>query len=224
MVTHAESVYLFLGDDEAEKQKQINSIKAQHLDADTAALDFEVIHGDDTGLSPADLNETLSYAPSLSKKKIILIRKLASLNKANRDALLAYARNPSPAVMVLLDGAGMGSDDPFIAALSGSVKTIRLKPAARKNDAFDLCRAILAHNPTTAIRILKVLLNNREKPQNILGALIWQWERAREELSLEQFKKGLQLLLYTDHKIKTGRLEEGLALEMLVIRLAYLLV
>lgn len=215
------SAYLFCGDDEQAKQRAIDDIKAAYLDEGLHDIDYDVVYADDKEMSPPQLNETLSYLPSLSKKRIVLIRRLRSLRKENRDVLLRYLAHPSPKLVVLLDAAGMTDDDAFLRALSPFVERVGAPPA-KKLDTFALSRAVIAGNTEAAIKILHTLLCNHEKPHYILGALIWQWENTRERMGLTQFKKGLQLLLYTDLKIKTKRLKDDLALEMLVIRLSFL--
>lgn len=214
--------YLFLGDDEAEKQRLIDSLKAENVEKEFQQLDCEVVNANDSELSPARFNEILSYAPSSSKKRVVLIRRLRLLGKEHREILLQYFNNPLPSLVLLLDGAGMEAADAFCAALGPSVKRINLKQT-KNPEVFDLCRAVVSRNTPQAITMLGTLLRNREKSHHILGGLIWQWENMKERITQEQFKKGLQLLLQTDLKIKTGRLKEDLALELLVIRLASLL-
>ena len=132
-----------------------------------------------------------------------------------------YLKEPSRSLLLLLDGAGIKSDDSFIKRLTPFVKKIQTKEK-KKLSTFDLTRAIVAHNTSSAVKILNTLLHNREKPQMILGGIIWQWENMKDKISLDKFRQGLNILLNTDVKIKTGKLKEGLALEMLVIRLSYL--
>lgn len=213
--------YLFLGDDEEAKQRKIDAIKSNYLDEGFHDINYEVVYADDRDLTPPRLNETLSYAPSSSKKRIVLIRRLRLLRKDNRDILLNYLKNPLPSLVVLLDATGMKEDDLFLVTLGSLAKKINLRKT-KKLETFDLCRAVIAHNTSAAVKILNTLLGNREKPHHILGGLIWQWENMKDRLSLEQFQKGLQLLLYTDLRIKTGRMKENLALEMLIIRLSSL--
>lgn len=219
MVAH--TAYLFLGDDEHTKQREIDSIKSSYLDKGFHEIDYEVVYADDRALTPPRFNETLSYTPSASQKRIVLIRRLRLLRKENRDILLRYFNNPSLSLIVLLDAAGMKQDDFFLQSLNPFVKKVHLKQT-KKIDTFDLCRAITAHNTIASVEILNTLLLNREKPHHILGALIWQWENMKDRVGLEQFKKGLRLLLHADVRIKTKRLKENLALEMLVIRLSSL--
>ena len=218
-------VYLFLGDDEAEKEKKINSIKADYLDKKLKAIDFEVVYSGDKELTPPRFDEILSY-PSInpSKKRIIFLKDIKSLSKENKGILIRYLKNPSKSLLVLLDGAGLISNDSFVKELIPFVKKISLKEKS-KLDIFDLWRAIATGNINiaNALKILNTLLKSQEKPLNILGSLNWQWENMRDKLSLEKSRQGFKLLLDTELKIKTSRLPEEFALEMLIVRLSYLI-
>jgi DNA polymerase III delta subunit len=214
--------YLFLGEDEIEKKNKIEAIKERFLDKDFKGIDFEVVYADDKNLSPPKFSEVLSYLPSSpSRKRVVLIKNIESLKEGNRQVLFKYLKNNSESVILLLDTARIDRQDPFLKELAPYVKKIELK-TTEKTNAFDLAKAVTSRNPTRALSILHRLLNNRGEPHAILGALLWQWDKTKDKLSLPNFKQGLKLLLDTDLRIKTGRLDGELALEMVVIRLSYL--
>ncbi|MFC1646099.1 hypothetical protein ACFL2Y_02865 [Candidatus Omnitrophota bacterium] len=220
MVEHC--AFLFIGGDEQAKKNKVNAIKSQYLDKDLRDIDFEVVYSSDKGLSPPKLDEILSYLPSnKSKKRILLIKNIESLKENNRDILIKHLKSPSKSVIFLLDSAKLNAENPFIRKLGPFVKTINFK-SSRKMGVFDLTQAVVERKTTSALRILSKLLENREKPQSILGALFWQWDKSKDSTSLDKFRLGLKLLLDADIRIKTGRLDEELALEMVVIRLSYL--
>lgn len=212
-------VFLFLGDDDTGKKIRIDSLKAQYLDKDLKDIDFEIVYSDYKELNPKRFDEILSYFPTNpAKKRIIFVKKIEALNKDNRNILLKYLKSPLKSIVLLLDSDKLEIDDPFIGELKPFVKIFNFRKQ-RKVDVFDLTRAIVAHNDVSALRILNLLLKNQEKPQNILGAIFWQWQNSKNNLSLDKFREGLRLLLDTDIKIKTGRLQEELALQLVVIRL-----
>ncbi|MDD5291678.1 MAG: hypothetical protein PHY46_00635 [Candidatus Omnitrophica bacterium] len=219
--------YLFLGDDELTKKNKIDAIKERYLDKGFKDIDFEVVYADakdsqNKNLTPQKFNEILSYLPANpSKKRIILIKKIEALKQENKDVLLKYLKSPAESVILLLDAGPADNTDAFIKELAPFVKKVEVG-RSEKIDVFDLTRAIINRRTTDALRILNKLLQNREKPQSILGALFWQWENAKDKLNFEKFRTGLKLLLDTDLRIKTGRLDEDLALELVVIRLSYL--
>lgn len=213
---------LFLGEDELVKKNKIDSIKERYLDKDFKDIDFEIIYSDDKQLTPPKFDEALSYLPSSpSKKRVILIKRIESLKKDIRDILVKHLKNPSRSVLLLLDSSRLEAGDPFIRVLEPFVKKFNFK-REKKLNVFDLTRAIVSRKTTYALRVLNILLSNREKPQSILGALFWQWDNMKGRLSLDKFRQGLKLLLDTDIKIKRGKLKEELALELVVIRLSYL--
>lgn len=214
--------YLFLGNDESAKKNKIEDIKERYLDKGFKDIDFEVVYADTKDLIPPKFNEILSYLPvAPSKKRIILIKRIEALKQDNREILLKYLKNPLGSAILLLDSDLLDVSDHFIKELSRFVKKIETK-SREKISVFDLTQAIISRKTTYALKILNRLLQKRERPQSILGALFWQWENIKDKLSLEQFRQGLKLLLDTDLRIKTGRLDEELALELVVIRLSYL--
>ena len=218
-----EYAYLFLGGDEVSKNNKIESIKNSYLDKSLKDIDFEIIYSDDRELSPPRFNETLSYLPLNSlKKKIILVKNIELLDKDNRGVLIKYLNNPCNSILLLLDGSQLDANDSFAKELSPFVKSLYFK-SEKKIDVFDLAQAIVQRNTTRSLEILNLLLNNREKAHGILGGLFWQWDSIKDKLNTEVFKQGLNILVDADSKIKTGKLAEKLALEMLVIRLCSLL-
>lgn len=214
--------FLFIGEDEQAKKNKVNAIKSQYLDKGLKDVDFEVVYSGDKGLSPPKLDEILSYLPSnKSKKRILLIKNIESLKENNRDILIKHLKSPSKSVIFILDSAKLNTEDSFVRKLGPFVKKINFK-SSRKMGVFDLTQAIAERKTTSALMILSKLLRDREKPQSILGALFWQWDKLKDRLSLDNFRLGLKLLLDADIRIKTGKLDVELALEMVVIRLSYL--
>lgn len=213
--------YLFLGGDDSAKRHKVESLKAQYLAKGPQNIDFEVVYADDKELSPPKLDEILSYFPTqTSQKRIVLIKNAEALNSGQRDVLLKRLKSPIKSLLVILDSLEL--DGAFVRQLEPFVKKMDFQ-SPKDLGVFDLTRAIVSSQTTKALRILNLLLKNRENPQSILGALFWQWDKAKDRLSLDKFKRGLKLLLDTDIRIKTGKLDEELALEMLVIRLSYLI-
>ncbi|MFH1621744.1 MAG: hypothetical protein ABIA97_01285 [Candidatus Omnitrophota bacterium] len=215
-------VFLFLGEDQVQKKSKIDSIKDNYLDKDLKDIDFELVYSEDKGLTPPRFDEILSYFPSSeSKKRIVLIKNIESLNQNNRSILFKHLKSPAKSVLLILDSDKLDSNDTFIKELSPFVKVNSFRKT-KKLGVFDLTQAIVSRQTTKSLKILNVLLNEREKPHSILGALFWQWDNTKNSLSLEKFRKGLKILLDTDIRIKTGKIEEDLALEMAIIRLSYL--
>lgn len=221
MVEHY--AYLFIGEEEQAKQNKVNSIKAQYLDKHLKDIDFEVVYSSDKELSPPKFDEILSYLPSnKSNKRIVHIKNIESLKKDNRNVLIKHLKSPAKSVLFILDFGKLKKNDRFVEELQPFVRKTVFK-LTKKAGVFDLTQAIVARQTTRALRILNALLKNREKPENILGAMFWQWDNTKGRLSLDKFRQGLKLLLDTDIRIKTSKLDKELALEMAVIRLSYLI-
>ena len=221
MVEH--SAYLLSGDDELSKKEKIESLKRKILDKGLGELNFEIVYGNDKNLKPSSFDEVLRYGPSeINSKRIILIKRIETLPASHREILIRYLKKPLPSVVVILDSAAMVKDSPFLRILSKLTKPLYIS-STRQQNVFDLTRAIQQRNVTTALEILNHLLNNREKPLRILGGIYWYWEKIGDQISLEKFRKGLKVLLDTDLRIKTSAIKEDMALEMLVIRLSYLM-
>ncbi len=79
----------------------------------------------------------------------------------------------------------------------------------------------------TALKILVGLYPGRERPEKILGGLLWQWERLRSDkpISEEAYAQGIKALCEADKRLKTfyaAHRHERLILEALVVKLSYL--
>lgn len=215
--------YLFIGGQEDVKREKINFLKSKYLDKKLENVDFEIVYSQDKKINPRQFDEILSYPPSSkSKRRIVLIKNIESLKRENRDVLIKHLKSPAKSLILILDSSSLDFKDAFIKEIEPFVKKLIFR-RNKKLGVFDLTEAITDRQTTRALKILHTLLVNREKPQSILGAIFWHWEKMKDSLSLDKFRQGLKLLLDTDIRIKTGRVEEGLALEMVVIRLSYLI-
>ena len=86
-------------------------------------------------------------------------------------------------------------------------------------NAFNLGRNITQRRIKPALRLLRQLLLEGERPERILGALRYQINQ--ENLNNRDKKKRISFLLHCDIDIKTGRLKPEFALERLFVRLCY---
>jgi len=217
------SAYLLIGEDQLLKKRKIETLKENILDKGLRELNFETVYGNDKNLKSTAFDEILRYGPSENhSKRIVLIKKIESLPASHREILIRYLKKPSPSVILILDSDAMTKNDSLLNILSKLTKPLYISNVKQQN-VFDLTRAMQQSNVTRALEILNSLLKNREKPLRILGGIYWYWEKIKEEMSLDKFRKGLKVLLDTDLRIKTSAIKEEIALEMLVIRLSYLM-
>ena len=217
------SAFLLLGLDQDRKDREIEALKNRYLDSDFCTTDFDSIYSREKKLSPQQLNETFRYSPlSKKRKRIILIRDVDALAPASRTVLVNYLQAPAKTVLVVLESSRLQTKDSFFIQLEPFVKIVWCR-AARQKNVFDLADAITRKDAAKALGLLHALLQNKDKPLMILGGLFWRWDQMRDVLPLVRFKQGLHVLLDTDVKIKSGKLSDELALEVLVIRLSCLL-
>lgn len=84
-------------------------------------------------------------------------------------------------------------------------------------DIKELGASIVNHNPGKALTVLDRLIAEGEAPPRILGYLRWYLGRNQDQKLLRQRYKQL---LDTDLAIKTGRLPEEMAMQMMVVTMA----
>ncbi len=220
--------FIFLGSDELQKQKKIETLQKKIFPPSLKDLNYTVLYGDDKQLGPKALKEILFSLPTQgAKKRMVLIRMAHKLSRANRTFLLREAAACRDNAIVVLDCLqAKGSQ-----AIVGEFTKIGAELHRFKDDipanVFDLCRAITRRKPETALVILASLLGFRERSGNILGAIFWQWERSwsQRRLSENSYKKGLKLLLEADKRLKSSAsiyARQNLILEALVVKLTYL--
>ncbi len=218
------AVLLFLGDDQAAKNIQIRAFKQRFLADIKDLADFNIDEADGQDLALKELQEILKRLPLNSKKRLLIIRNIDSLNEPASQYLLDFLANISKAPFRILLSTKEDKKDSlnrFINNLSQSksVSVIHCRKARRLR-AFDLARAIIDEgNPSGSIQILNQLLLDGKEPQQILGGLFWYWNNISGLKSRGRLKKDLGLFIDTDTKIKTGKVPAELALELLVVKL-----
>lgn len=222
-------VYLFIGQDIidqdglSKKDELLNRIKKQHLSPRIQDFNFDILHAKELNLK--SLQERLLTIPLKSKKRIVVIKDAGALKDKEdiREFILGYVRKPHPSIILVLD---VIRKDPrnkdevnFINSIARFARIYRFKEQLWP-DTFILGKQIELKRTDQALRVLKQLLENSEKPERILGGLRYAWE-TDIGTSLEA-RKRLRLLLDCDRDIKTGRLKAEIALENLVIKLCCL--
>ena len=219
---------LFLGTDEAAKQKKLEQLQAKIFPPELLDLNYNVFYADDRQLNPQRIKEALGSFPTEgAKKRLCVIRRAHKLSQATRSFLLAEFKGPKEGIILLLDIPDVKGQEAFIDALGKvGAQIVRFKTESPLN-VFDLGRAIIHREPEVALRLLSRLLTSREKSEKILGAIFWQWDHAYGEHRIAQgvYKKGLRLILDADKRLKSSSsafARETLILEALVVKLAYL--
>ncbi len=207
--------YLFLGEDHPAKETKLAEIKQKILTPPEAVkFDYEILHSHK--LSAEDLKKSLASLPVIAKERLVVVRECHKLNAHNKELILEFVKNPySPCVLVLDSDS---ASDAFLQKLEKLTKVVRFKAEIKLN-AFDLTKAIERRQGAEALKILSELLQQGDYPLQIMGALVWHWEKSRQRLARDEFQKGLRALQEADMNIKRSRLNPDHALELLVVKL-----
>ncbi|MFQ5680895.1 MAG: hypothetical protein ACE5GG_02420 [Candidatus Omnitrophota bacterium] len=227
-----ERVYFLLGNNPSARLAKLEEIKREVLSCGDVA-DFNRENLDARGLTPDALQEGLLRLPvsglndALSRDKrhnaghsrLLVIRGVEGLSLPCRKVIGDYLSNPSRDMVVVLEGGSY--PDKTIKQVKPGVRVL-VFDGPRPANAFSLCRAIKAGNRASALNILGELLLNGEKPEKILGAVIWQWGQRHNYFPQSKTRKGLRVILDTDLNIKSGRFKADIALELLVVKLTLL--
>jgi len=213
-------IYFFLGDDGAAKNDRIAGFKKKLLSHDDAPqFDYDLLHAHK--LAPALLKKTLLALPTLSKKRLVVIRNAQKLT-AHHKKIIAEVLNDAdyPCELVLdFDSATVAKD--FHDALSRVSRTVRFQHTTASN-VFDVGRSIAMRKQVDALKLLHGLFAKGEYPPNIIGGLLWSWSQSRNRMPARRFKQGLLAFQEADGNVKRSRLKAQHALEMLVVKLCAL--
>jgi DNA polymerase III delta subunit len=210
-------VHLLLGEDSVSKDIKLKSLRLELLDKNTEQFNLDILYAKELTLK--DLQEKLIYLPIKSSRRITVIKNTQDLKEEIKDFILTYIKKPNKQVILVLDVNQQSRSQGFVNRIQRYAKVYRFKET-RQPDAFTLNRWIDLKRPDYALRLLNQLLKNGERPERILGALRYAWER--DAAVGVQMKKRLRLLLNCDIEIKTGKLKPVFALEKLVISLCCL--
>lgn len=215
-------IYLLLGDDKAAKERHIAGIKAKYLaDGSARQLDYESLHG--VKLDPDVLKKALISLPAVSKKRMVLIRAADKLDSHNKEILFEFIKAGHAHAVVVLDFGEEGGKSAFLNQIKADAEVIRCGTPARRQNVFDMTRAMERRDPAGALKIFNELVNGGEPLLKILSGMVWFWGDRKTRLSGDQFKKGLRVLQEADLNIKRTRLKPEHAVEVAVTKLESIL-
>jgi len=210
-------IYLFFGQDYSAKDQKIREIKNKYLISDQAQhYDFDQLDG--SKLSAEDLKKSLITLPVILKQRILLIRKIEKLTDQNKEILLTWINEKKAHGVLLLDSDAAELKNAFFKEISLSAQLFSFS-LGKKQNVFDMTRAIGSRNGTEALRILNELMEEGDHPLQIMGGLVWFWGKQKSVVSSDKFLKGLKFLQEADLNIKRSRLKPEYAVEMAVVKL-----
>jgi DNA polymerase III delta subunit len=213
------SIYLFLGDDWLSKQRKISWIKNETLNSRLSEFNIDSFYPDE--ISDHTLKDALYTLSAKDNKRFVVIKNIEKLSPRQKQLILDYLKKPNPSCILILDSQAISvEEEPFLKEISSVANTINLRKVQRKENVFDLCRAMLQKNPASSLRILSNLLSSGQVPLKILGGISWYWTNKNITKNDYSLRRDIDLLLDTDVNIKTGKVNPDFALEFLVINLA----
>ncbi len=213
-------VYLFFGEETSAKDEKIKEIREKTiLSPDALSFDYELLHA--SKLAPEILKKALLTLPVIAKKRLIIIRQAENLNPQNKNIIMGYLDNISEKIILILDSASFDSKENFYKKLSEKAKVISFAAVQGKN-VFDMTKAIARGDSAQALKILSDLIEDGQYPLQIMGALVWSWGKAKENISSVNYRNGLDCIQKADLNIKRSRLDPQQALEILVVSLCSL--
>ena len=208
-------VYLFIGQDSPAKDDKISALKKQLFSSkDSEDFNFDIIYADETDLKK--LQEALLRLPLNAGQRMVWLRKCQKLKENVKDYLTRYVKNPLKHVVLVLDMERSDRRDGFQNEMARSSQVARFQEGMSVN-AFTLGDEIDRRSVKSSLCILQKLLADGAKPETIMGALRYGWEKS--SLPLNEKKRRFKSLLNCDVDIKTGRLKPAFALERLIISL-----
>jgi len=207
-------IYLFIGEDNFSKDTRLKRLKEEYFTRKSEQFNLDVLYAQEVSLR--ELQEKLLRLPFKAKKRLVVVKDSQRLKEEIKKFLLSYARKPYPHVVLVLDIQKYLFKDGFTRQMSQASRVIRFRESA-KLDAFALSRAIEGGKAHYCLDILRQILEEGEKPEQIMGGLRYVWDQ--DIRRPQKTKKRLRLLLDCDIAIKTGRLKAQMALERLVTQL-----
>ena len=210
-------VYLFIGQDSLSKDTRLKRLRQELFSPQIEQFNLDILYAKE--LSLKGLQEKFLCLPIKAKKRLIVIKDAEALKEEIKEFLLKEIKHFSSHITLVLDIRRTEDRDEFIKRISSQAQVYRFKETIPP-DTFTLARGIELKKPDYALRLLQQLLQNRQRPEWILGGLRYSWERSVTH-PLEK-RKRLRLLLNCDREIKTGRVKPSFALEKLVINLCCL--
>jgi hypothetical protein len=219
--------FIFVGSREPDKRQRYDLLKRQLFPSEIADLNTRIFYAEEHSWSVRDLQEAMADLPTEgARQRLVVLRNAHRADRATIAFLTQMFKDVPKSVLFLADIPDEEEAAPFLEAWQGpGVQVVRFKGASAGPGAFDLARAILSRKPDAALGILSGLLKEKERPERILGALLWQWDRAKEERRLDEaaYKKGLGWLTEADRRLKKsafGKRQDKAILEVLVVKLS----
>lgn len=114
--------YLLLGQEEYFKHQFLQKIKRDIFKKDKIRLDLDSFTAGESEIH--HILDALRTFPLLSKRRIIIIKRIERFSQKERDAILNYLKSPSASSVLALEGSAGGARD-FLDELSKYTETLK---------------------------------------------------------------------------------------------------
>lgn len=211
-------IYLLLGEDTQAKDNKILQIKSSVLlNPQSNHFDFESL--DAQHLSAANFKKSLLGLAVMSSKRLILIRHVNQLKSEGLKVLESFLEGPCEHCDIILETAG-----PLKESLSGIAAKAKVFNFGMKEEQniFNMTKLMSAKKTTEALKMLHEFYGSGMYPLQMMGALVWYWNKDGRALGAAKFQRGLKALEEADLNIKRSRLQPEYAVEKLVVELVEL--
>lgn len=215
--------YLFLGNDVALKDSKLKQLKGNIFSSvDMEKLDCEQLDGHK--LSGHDLKVTLSCAPALSSRRLVIIRRAEKLSKENLILLDKFLQDAPENPILVLEAAEWDMKSDARKSLRSRLQVVGSVEKAG-GTPFDMMDALFAGRTVDALSALKGFLDKGDAEEQLMGAMVWSWSnRMKSRVSSEKYKKGLLIFQEADYALKRSRFpSREQALETAMVKLSSLL-
>jgi DNA polymerase III delta subunit len=168
-----------VGSDSAHLDQEIQSTQA-NLFKDLSSRDLNT-HRYEASETP--FSEVLTQAltaPFLADKRLILLKNIQNLPRKDQGTLLeALAKKAKFTFWIFTTEETRYKKSPFLSKVAGLSKVISIKtPESGENaNIFQLYEMLLGGRLDAALSMVRKLRDEGTKAHEILGALIWQFER-----------------------------------------------
>ena len=154
--------------------------------------------------------------------RVVLIRAAEKLNQRNKDLLLEVLAEKPKALIVIIEATALDGKTTFYKKISKLAEVKRFG-VDEKGNVFDITNAMERHKTDEALRALHRIMDEGQHPLQIMGVLIWFWNKMKKRVGRDVFKKGLLELQEADLNIKRSRLQPDYAMEVVVTKLCSLI-
>lgn len=214
-------IYLFCGEDTSSKDVKVQEIKKQYLSSlEAQKFDFQSLDGH--RLPPASLKKALIDLPAIASKRVLVLHRVEKLTDQNKALITDFIEQKQAQPILILDTHTVPGKNKFFDYLKKNAKVVHFS-SVTKGTIFDVTNAMERKQTVEALKQLTALLDRGEHPLQLMGGLVWFWGKAKSKVSRERFKKGLLFLQEADLNIKRTRIKSEQALEVLIVKLCYLL-